>query len=201
MKNNRRCPVVGITGGIACGKSEAAQVFAQEGFSVCDTDVLARDVLEPNGACIQKIVDRFGSDVLDDRGGLDRKKMADRVFGSDVDRKALNAIMHPPIMKKVALWLGEQKEIGSPAAVVVPLLYEIGVTNLWDAVVCIAAREDVMMARMKMRGLTENEAQGRLRAQWPVEEKVRRANYVIWNNGTLEEFKNEIRKICRKILE
>ena len=192
--------VIGITGGLACGKSEVGKIFEDEGWAVCDTDQLARDLLKSGNTEFKQVIRAFGSEMVGPDGEVDRQILGNRIFKNSDDRNALNAILHPPILRKVQKWLQKQALNKQKAAVIIPLLYEIDATKGWDAILCVAASEEVVMERLKKRGLSEQESRERLAAQWSLAEKIKRADYVIHNDGSRSELMQETKKICAQIL-
>lgn len=178
---------VGLTGGIACGKSTVAKMLVNKGALLIDADSLAREVVKPGMPAWKDIVEWLGeSIVLKDRN-LDRSKIARVVFDDEQARAKLNAIIHPRVIqlfirKSSAL---EQKNPDKIQVWEIPLLFEAGMQNLVDFIVVVASTEDKQISRLKQRdGLTWEEAQKRIRSQLPLEEKIKGADYVIYNNDT-----------------
>jgi dephospho-CoA kinase len=192
--------VIGLTGGIACGKSEAAAVLRAEGVPVLDTDAVAHALLQPGHAVFESVVAAFGRGYLTDAGDIDRRKLGGFVFADDEARAKLNGIMHPEIYRVSAVWVSEQKARHAWVVVMVPLLYETGAEKRFERVIVVAADEEIMMRRMSARGWSHDEATARLRAQLPVAEKVCRADAVIWNNGDLAALKDEVLRIWRQLV-
>jgi dephospho-CoA kinase len=187
--------IVGITGGIACGKSVCGRVLQSLGVAVLDTDQVAHAVMKKGEAAYGPVVEAFGSGVLDDDGEIDRKKLGLLVFADEAQRRQLNELVHPPVQVQWESWRDAQV---TSVAVLIPLLFEVGATEGWDAIVCIASQERLMRARMKERGLDEASIQQRLDAQWPIEKKAANADVVIWNNGSLKTFEQSITEWWQK---
>ena len=181
--------VVGMTGGIACGKSTAAACLAEEGVAVLETDEVAHDVMRPDGPAYDDVVAAFGKEIVAADGTIDRRILGKLVFERPDALRHLNALVHPSVREHWESWRTARRSENRSGVIVIPLLFETGATAGWDAVLCVAAPEDEMLRRLERRGLTETEARQRLAAQWPVAEKMRRADAVIWNDGTLEELK------------
>jgi dephospho-CoA kinase len=179
----------GLTGGIGSGKSTVGRRFRERGVPVLDADQLARDVVAKGTPGLAAVVARFGEDVLAADGTLDRKKLAARVFRDDEERRELNRITHPLVGERFAALTAELSARGEPLACYeVPLLFEVGLDAAFRPVVVVDAPVDVQVERTVLRdGGTREEALARIRAQMPLEEKVRRADYVIVNTGTLAE--------------
>lgn len=191
--------MIGLTGGIACGKSEVAAILRGKGVPVLDTDAVAHALLQPGQAVFDAVIAAFGKMYLTDEGTVNRKALGTLVFGDDDARKKLNGLMHPEIYRQSAAWVIEQRATHPWVVVMIPLLFENGADHRFEKIVVVAADEAVMLKRMAARGWTEEASQARMRAQWPVAEKVRRADAVIWNNGDLEALNEATWKAWRMI--
>ena len=191
--------ILGITGGIACGKSEAGRILTEEGFEVLDTDLLAHEVMKAGTAVFDRVVEQFGKSVLGSDGEIDRTQLGAIVFDYPPARKALNWLVHPAVIDATEEWVAARRATGSEAAALVPLLFEIGWTQGWDAVVCVAAGEDVVFQRLEKRGLDGTEARKRIAAQMPLAEKKNRADFIIENNGSLDALHREILNLLKRI--
>ncbi|WP_019534595.1 dephospho-CoA kinase [Paenibacillus ginsengihumi] len=186
---------IGLTGGIATGKSTVASMLQRKGAPLVDADVIAREVVEPGSPVLGRVAERFGSDILLADGSLNRKKLGAIVFADPTQRKALESLLHPPIraLMKERMALLERQYPDKPVIVDVPLLYESGLEAMFDAVMVVYVPAELQRERLKQRdGLTEEQAEQRLAAQLPIEEKRRRADFVIDNAGTLEETQRQI---------
>lgn len=179
----------GLTGGIASGKSAVAARLRARGLPVIDADRLAREVVAVGSEGLAEIVRSFGADVLDAQGALDRKALAARVFADDAKREVLNGITHPRISALTMTRAAELAARGEPLACYeAALLVENGVADMFRPLVVVAAPEDVQVARARIRDrAAEDEVRARVRAQMPLADKVRMADHVIDNVGTLEE--------------
>lgn len=195
-----RFPVLGVTGGIGCGKSEVGRILRDLGVPLLDADEVAHRMLRPGTATCEAIVQAFGPDARGPDGGIDRARVAARVFANAEDRAALNRIVHPPVLREIRAWVAERRD-REPLAVIVPLLYEVDVVEPWNAVVCVAARPEIARQRLRDRGWSDEEIERRLAAQWPLDEKARRADFVIWNNGTLDDLEHEVRTMWSNVME
>lgn len=178
----------GLTGGIGSGKSTVARRFRDRGLPIIDADELAREAVAKGSPGLADVVQRFGAEVLDPGGNLDRKKLAARVFADDEARHALNAITHPRVAELSAAQVSALDARGEPLACYeVPLLFETGLETVLSPVVVVAARLDVQVARAIDRdGGSADDVVARVRAQMPLDEKVRRATFVIDNSGALD---------------
>lgn len=180
--------LIGLTGGIATGKSTVAALLAARGAAVIDADRLAREVVEPGSPGLAEIVEAFGAGVLDGAGGLDRGAVGGLVFADETARRRLEAITHPRIRQL----MGERAAtaLSGPAPLVVldiPLLFEAGRTDGLGGVMVVWCPADLQVARLRTRdGLDAAEAARRVGAQLPIDEKRRRATWVIDNSGAPE---------------
>ncbi len=190
-------PVVGLSGGIACGKTTVAQMFGELGIPIVDADDLAREVVEPGAPGLQQIVDEFGEHVLDEHGRLDRQRLGDLVFGDEKARERLNAIMHPLIGAAGAKQLQAYED--SPAPYVLyeaALLVETGTYKVFSALVVVSADESVQRLRLIARdGFTVAEANARIESQLPLEHKIAVADFVVTNNGNLDRTRRQVHAI------
>lgn len=197
---------IGLTGGVASGKSTVAEAFRARGAAIVDADVIARDVVRPGGPAYQGVVDAFGSAVVGPGGALDRKALAARVFGNEADRRRLNALTHPHIRRRIA---DEAARLTAAAEVPVivfdiPLLLDTtdGRDLDLDGIVVVYADEAARLRRLTGRdGISPEEARGRLAAQVPLEDKVKRADWVIDNSGTPAETQEQVERLWQTLLE
>jgi dephospho-CoA kinase len=176
--------VVGLTGGLATGKSTFAALLRARGVPVLDADVIAREVVAPGAPALAEVVHAFGPGVLDATGALDRAAMAARVFGDPEARRRLEAITHPAIRRTMREETVRLAAAGHALAFYdAPLLFEVGQDAALDAIVVVWAPPDAQRARAIARGLAPADADARLAAQLPVDEKARRADFVVENAG------------------
>jgi dephospho-CoA kinase len=179
--------VLGLTGGVGMGKSAAESFLRQQGLPVVDTDVLARQLVEPGQPALDEIRAAFGDAVLAADGRLRRDELARIVFNDDAARVRLESILHPRIralwQQQVQTWCGEAK---TTAVVVIPLLFETGAEKELDETICIACSAATQRERLLARGWSETQIQQRIAAQLSIEKKVEKADYVIWSEGNLD---------------
>ena len=171
--------VIGLTGGIGCGKSTAAACFAELGFVVIDADQLARQVLESH-VCVSHLRDRWGAACLDEQGVPDRKWIGAKVFADPAERAFLESVTHPEVARL------RREATADPRhdyVVEIPLLFEKDLTAGFTAIVVVACSDDVRRARLRARGLSDDEISARIASQLSLVEKVKRADAVIWNDG------------------
>jgi dephospho-CoA kinase len=194
--------IVGLTGGVASGKTTVSQVLEEEGAYIIDADQIARKLVRPHTTAWKKLVRAFGTDILREDGFIHRKKLADKVFANLRQRKILNQILHPRIRKEMERRV---KEIGQkdPEAVVVidaPLLVELGDYRKMDKVVVVTSTQRQQIERLKERdGINPEEALRIFSSQMPVEDKVKLADFVIRNEGSFQETKKKTREVFREL--
>jgi len=187
---------LGLTGGIGMGKSTAAQILQARGVAVIDTDELARQVVQPGQPALEEICQTFGSALKDASGQLQREALAKIVFGDPVARARLEAITHPRITQlwrqQLQIWRQEGRAV---AVVVIPLLFETKVEAEFDAVLCLACSEATQRQRLAARGWSSEQIEQRCSAQLSVVEKMSRAHFVIWSEGTVETLMSQLARI------
>jgi dephospho-CoA kinase len=191
----------GLTGGIASGKSAVAGRLRERGVPVIDADVLARQAVAKGSEGLAAVVAHFGDRVLDANGDLDRKGLAAIVFSSDAERQALNAIVHPRVRALTVEAVTELATQGEPLACYeAPLLVENGLADAFRPLIVVSAPEDVQVARAIARdGATADDARARIRAQLPLAEKIRVADHVIENTGSLEDLRRRTDEVLEQI--
>jgi len=195
----RNSVILALTGGIACGKSEVGHILETLGFTVCDTDRVAHELMRKGCPVYQQVVESFGIGILRENGEIDRSKLGKIVFKETGKRQLLNSLVHPAVKEWLVDWLAVQAVERRNVAVQIPLLFESGLTDLWDAVICVSSNKTLVRRRLAKRGLSETEIEARIRAQLPLEEKEKRSDYVIYNNGTLEELRKQTKQIISRI--
>jgi len=199
----RRFLLVGLTGGIATGKSTVSEMLRRRGCVLIDADVLAREVVEPGEPALRQIVDEFGGDVLGPDGRLDRKKLGAIVFADPARRKTLEAITHPAIRERFARRLAELDEQGFAGVVVfdAAVMIESGNYKNVDRLVVVATDEATQRARLEARdGMSAEQAIVRIRSQMPVSEKAKLADYVIDNAGDRASTEQRVEQVYRALL-
>ena len=188
--------IVGLTGGMGTGKSTVATFFKELGAYVIDWDELARDVIRPNSKAWKEIVEWLGKDVLNEDLTINRQKLADVVFLNKEKVARLNEIVHPQVFKEDERITKEIKRIDPDALVIkdIPLLFESKSPAL-DKVVVVSASEETQLTRLQEKGMSRQDAQRRIRSQLPLEKKVKSADFVINNDGSLEETKRQVEEV------
>jgi dephospho-CoA kinase len=179
---------IAITGGIATGKSYVARRLREAGVPVIDADVLAREVIAPGSRGLEAVVARFGQGVLAPDGSLDRKRLADIVFADEDARRDLEQIVHPAVRAAIDAFFAALPPKTSLAVADIPLLFETGREGEFDTVVVAACPRELQIERVMRRDqASREEAERRLAAQWPIEDKVARADHVIWTGISAED--------------
>ena len=192
---------VALTGGIATGKSYCLGRFEAMGVPVIDADRLARLAVAPGSPGLAAVVQRFGNSVLRDDGTLDRSALAAIVFADRAARADLEAIVHPDVYRRIREWFARLPPGTAVAIADIPLLYETGHEHEFDGTIVCACAPDEQLRRLVVRdGLGEEEARARLAAQWPIDEKVKRADYVIRTDGTFAETDAEVRRVYDRLI-
>ena|SRR5918993_3945736 len=190
---------VGLTGGVASGKSTVSAILAELGAVVIDADLLAREVVAPGTGGLAAVVEEFGPDVLGADGGLDRARIGALVFADPERRRALEAIIHPRVRARAA----EIEAAAPPDAVVVhdiPLLAETGQAASFDAVVVVDVPVEVQVDRMvRIRGMSEADARARIAAQADRHTRLAIATYVVENAVSLDELRARVEEVYRTI--
>jgi dephospho-CoA kinase len=185
--------LVGLTGGIGSGKSTVSRMLADRGAAVFDADELARRAVDPGTPGQVAVVQRFGPDVLTPDGGIDRAELARRVFQDDQARRDLEAIVHPEVFRLLSEGLDPYRETDRVAVFDAPLIVETEFHEACDVLVVVTAPVDARINRVVTQGrLTDQEARARIAAQASDEEKERLADFVIRNDGDLEELEHRV---------
>ncbi|NWN95931.1 MAG: dephospho-CoA kinase [Bacillus sp. (in: Bacteria)] len=189
--------IIGLTGGIASGKSTVSNMLKTKGFTIVDADIAARKVVEPGELAYEQIIEAFGEGILLQDLTLDRKKLGALIFADEALRMKLNSIVHPA----VRAWMTREKdraiENGKKTVFLdIPLLFESRLTYMVERTILVYVDEETQLKRLMTRnGLSEKEAQMRIRAQMPLSGKKALADAVLDNNGSLEETKQQLEKI------
>lgn len=189
--------IIGLTGGIATGKSTVARLFAEAGCYVVDADQIARQAVQPKSLGLQKIVEAFGRELLTDTGELDRSKLGSLVFNDPDQMAKLNAIVQPIIRDLIRQALANAK-LTRPRAIILdaPLLFEQHYESMVDLIVVVTVPENVQKARLMARNhLSDAQARARMASQISLADKEKKADFVISNIGTIEATKQHVVKL------
>ena len=191
---------VALTGGIATGKSYCLRHFAELGVPVVDADRLAREAVAPGSPGLAAVVQHFGPELLLADGTLDRAALARIVFEDSRARASLEAIVHPEVYRRIREWFVNVPAAPGVAIADIPLLFETGHNHDFDAVIVAACRPDEQLRRVMARdGLSDHDAKARLAAQWPIEEKAKRADHVIWTDRSFAETDAQVAAVLAKL--
>jgi len=193
---------VALTGGIGTGKSAVLATLAELGTPVLDADPLAHSVIArgtPGAAAVRM---RFGEQMFLPDGDVDRRKLGQTVFGDDHARRDLEAIIHPEVYRTILQWMAAQAARGSVLAVAeIQLVFEIGKDGDFDRIVVVACEPETQVRRVMRRSkLPESEVRQRVAAQMPLDQKVRRASYVIWTDGTLDQTRSRTTAVWQSLM-
>jgi dephospho-CoA kinase len=187
---------VALTGGIATGKSYCLARFAELGAPVTDADLLAREAVAPGTAALAAIAARFGTGMLTPAGTLDRSALGRLVFADRVARAALEAIVHPEVYRRIREWFANLPTLSRLAIADIPLVFETGHNHDFDRLVVAACDPEQQVKRVMARdALDEPQARVRIAAQWPIAEKVARADRVIWTDRGFAETDRQVRDV------
>lgn len=192
---------VALTGGIATGKSHVLAVFTALGVPTIDADILAREAVAPGTTGFEAVKARFGPSILDPTGALDRRKLGDIIFADAQARRDLEAIIHPAVVAAIDRWFtGLEGAAAGFAIADIPLLFETGREHQYDIIVVTACELQTQIRRLIARDrVTDTEARQRISAQLPIEEKVRRADYVIRTDGMVAETNAQVHAVYQRL--
>lgn len=190
----------GLTGGVGMGKSTAAGFFLRLGARVVDTDELARELVQPGQPALAEIRREFGEKIVAADGQLKRDELARRVFADAAARGKLEAILHPRIRERWQAQAERWRQENCPVAlVVIPLLFETGAETYFDKIICVACSPTAQRERLRARGWSEEQIQGRITAQLPTEQKMARSDFVIWTDGSTEVHRQQVERILARL--
>ncbi len=197
--------VIGLTGGIASGKTIVSNYLAELGAEIIDADIIARKIVTPGSPALKEIAAAFGTDVLNADGTLNRKKLGTKVFNDPQALKTLNKITHPKInalvQQRIKSYKESKKAHNIPLILVAPLLIEAGMQKLVDKVWVVHIDKDTQIKRVMARDkLTPNQALKRINSQLSEQERLKYADAVIDNTGTLEDTKKQVLKLWTQCL-
>ena len=193
---------VGLTGGIASGKSTVAAMFQELGCHVIDSDQITHELLEPGQAVYEAVVGAFGPGILGPGGQIDRKALGAIVFRDPQQRQVLNGLVHPGVARRQEEFLGQVAKADPDGIAIVDaaLMIETGSYRRYDRVVVVGCEPSEQRRRLRLRGrLTPGEIEARIESQMPLDEKVRYAGYVIDNSGSLEETRRQVRQVWEEM--
>jgi dephospho-CoA kinase len=199
--DNKKIFKIAVTGSAGSGKSLVCKRFRELGLETLDCDIIARQVVEPGEAGFKDIVETFGHDVILNQGGLDRSKLRNLIINDDNMRKKMEAILHPRILEQMMLQIStaDYKDIKA-VAVEVPLLFESGMDQFFDVTIAVMAKDQDLIKRISERDkVKEIDAKKMLSLQMPQEEKMKRADHILYNTGTNSELFESVDILFNKI--
>lgn len=190
---------IGLTGGIASGKSSVARIIANHGIPVINADEISHSLLEKGSDTYNKVLQKFGDVILDKDGAINRKELGRLVFSDNSALKKLEQILHPVIIQEIIEQLYSMEKAGYQLVIVeVPLLFEAGMENLFDYIWVVSTTPDKQLLRMIKRDkLSDNEAKQRLNNQLPLTEKEQKAHAVIYNNKDLDALEARVLELLK----
>jgi len=194
--------VIGLTGGIASGKSTVSLLLKDKGAVIIDADEIGKQILKPGKAARIKVIEHFGQQILNEKKDIDRKKLADLVFSNKKELEFLNSVTHPEIINEIKAQLQYYRNLKTAVVIIdAALLIEVGLHKIVDEVWLVTVDEDTQLERLMAREkhLSMEQAISRIKAQMPQHEKIKYADRVIDNNGSIEDTKNQVDKIWREI--
>jgi dephospho-CoA kinase len=194
--------VIGLTGGIASGKSTVSNMIRKQGIRVIDADQIAREVVEVGKPAYQQIVDTFGDEILHDDQTINREKLGTLIFADQKKREQLNHIVHPAVRKEMLTQTQEEKEQHAKLVVLdIPLLFESKLTYMVDKTILVYVDEEKQLkSLMERNDLSEDDAKIRIRSQLPLKEKIKLSDEIINNNGSIEETEAQLHELLRKLV-
>lgn len=191
--------IIGLTGGIATGKSQSSKVFKKLGCYIIDADKLSKDLTVKDGKCLKDIIGTFGTEVLNDDGSLNRKKLGSIVFNDKQAKIELERIIHPHIIRKTNEIIAKKYK-STDIIVDAPLLFEVGLDRICDKVVVIYAQYHLQIKRfMKRDKISKSEAEKRIALQMPIEDKMKLADITIDNSSTIAELNKNIKAVYKEL--
>jgi dephospho-CoA kinase len=193
--------IVGLTGNLASGKSEAAKYFRKNGAQVVDADAIARKITRKGTPLFEAIIKIFGKEFKGKSGQLDRRKLAQRVFSHPKDLKKLNVLVHPGVILETYKRIEKMRSKKGLLILDVPLLFESRMEKLADFTVVLKASEASMVSRASRRNIPSDLARKILAVQWPIMKKARLADFIIDNNGTSKELERQVGDVIKKIFK
>ena len=194
--------LIGLTGGIASGKSIVAEMFQNLGAHIIDADRIGREIMIPGTDAYERVVNAFGREILKDDLTIDRKKLGGIVFENPEKLRLLNECTHPFIFREMARQVEKIRENNPDALIIidVPLLIETNIQNIFDKIIVVYSDETAQMKRLNERdGLSDTEARKRISSQMPLTEKIKYADFVIYNDEGLENTRKQVEEISKKL--
>ena len=185
-----------LTGGIGCGKSTALKCFAEAGAVTVETDAIVRQLMASDKGLIDEVERAFGPGMLDREGRVDRERLGRKVFSNSEALALLESFVHPRVRQH---WTRLLREDHPVLIVEIPLLFENDLQGLFSRTICVSSFPEVQIKRLKARGMSESQIQYRKQRQLGLEEKSRRADIILFNNGTLDHLREQVEWIMRRL--
>lgn len=190
---------VGLTGGIASGKSSVLGIFDEQDVPTLSADRIVHTLLEDDRQVQQRVVDAFGDEILNASGDIDRARLGQVVFADPEKRRDLESILHPLVTQQTIRWFDMVSD-ARIAVVEMPLLYEAGLESLFDVVVAVWTEHAIQENRLLSKGFSLEEANNRINAQMPLGEKARMADFTIHNTGSLGQLRDQVNRLMKDLL-
>ena len=190
--------LIGLTGNIACGKSTAAEIFKELGATVIDADKIARDIVDKGKPALKKLIDHFGTGILNEDGSLNREIMGEKVFKDKTNRQKLNEITHPEIFKEIINLIENYRSEGKKIVIIEAALIieREKLKKMIDKLIVVSTSKDIQIRRLEKRnGYTKQQAVMRINSQIPNEEKIKHADFVIKNDSDIENVRKQTQTI------
>jgi len=191
---------VGLTGSIGTGKSTVSEIFKQLGAYVIDADKVVHNLLKKD-EIKRKLAYLLGKEIFNENGEIDRKKVASIIFKNPEKKKEIEKIIHPEVRKEIKNFINEIEKKDKNAVIIaeIPLLIEGGLYKDYDKIIVVYAPENLQIERLVKKGFTKDDALSRIKSQMPIKEKLKYADIIIENTGSLEELKNKVEKIYNEL--
>jgi len=181
---------IGVTGGMGCGKSTVSKLLSEQGFTLIDSDALIRDKILHLPEVVAEVVKQYGEEILDSGGGIERSRLAAKVFENEADLRWLEELTHPRLFEEWrAIMRGEPQ---GRWVIEVPLLFEKQLENWFDFIVCVASSQEHQFARLEQRGIPRALAEQRISKQLLLAKKIELSDFVLWNDGPISFLKNQV---------
>lgn len=191
VKSRENTPIiVGVTGGMGCGKSTVSKLLSEQGFNLIDTDAIIRNEVLKSPEVVAAVRDHYGDGVMGAEGAIDRAKLGEKVFSSDEDREWLEQLIHPRLYDEWRRRLRVHPE--ASWVIEVPLLFEKQLENWFDFIVCVASSPEQQLARLEQRGIPRRLAEQRISKQLPLAKKIALSDFVLWNDGPISFLQTQV---------
>lgn len=192
--------VVGLTGNYGMGKSAVLAMFRELGAVTLDADMIVEVLLEEKGV-LDEVMALFGSEVFDGAGRLDKRKVADIIFKEPTLRIALENILHPLVFERIRAFINGMNNSDKIVIIEAPVIFERGYQNRFDRIITVYASLETAIMRLKEHGVSEEKAMQRISSQFPIDKKIAGSDFIIDNNGSMEDTRIQVERIYRKLSE